>query len=193
MGKVFDHISDDLQTFIRSQHMFFVATAPLAGDGHINLSPKGMDSFRILSPNRVGYLDMTGSGNETSAHIAENGRITFMFCGFAGAPNIVRLYGSGHTVLFDSAEWHELVGKFTLHFGARQIIIADIHRVSTACGYAVPLFDYQGERDTLVKYWEAKGEAALPDYQRANNSASIDGLITPLCAALTEPEQTAGD
>jgi hypothetical protein len=112
MGKVFDHISDDLQTFIRSQHMFFVATAPLAGDGHINLSPKGMDSFRILSPNRVGYLDMTGSGNETSAHIAENGRITFMFCAFAGSPNIVRLYGRGRVVLPGSPEWGELKSSF---------------------------------------------------------------------------------
>jgi hypothetical protein len=186
VGKVFDHITNKLQTFIRKQHLFFVATAPLAADGHVNLSPKGMDCFRILSPNRVAYLDMTGSGNETSAHITENGRITFMFCAFEGSPMIVRLYGSGRTVLRESPEWNELVGNFTLFLSARQIIVADIHRISTSCGYAVPRFDYVTERDTLVKYWVAKGEEAVPKYQRAKNSASIDGLPAPLCA---EPEQ----
>lgn len=187
MGKVFDYITDDLQTFIRQQHLFFVATAPLSGDGHVNLSPKGMDSFRVLSPNRVCYLDMTGSGNETSAHVTENGRITFMFCAFEGPPNIVRLYGQGRTVLSDSPEWDELSGHFTLYLGKRQIIVADIHRISTSCGYAVPRFEYAGERDTLVKYWAAKGEDTIPGYQREKNSSSIDGLAAPLCE--TEPER----
>jgi hypothetical protein len=191
MGKVFASMTDDLQSFIRQQHMFFVATAPLSEDGHVNLSPKGMDSFRILSPNRVAYLDMTGSGNETSAHIAENGRITFMFCAFEGPPNIVRLYGTGRAVLLDAPDWEALSGLFTLYFGMRQIIVADIHRVSTACGYAVPFFDYQGERDSLVKYWQAKGEAAIPEYQRTKNTTSIDGLPTPLSAISGEAEKTS--
>lgn len=182
MGKVFDHITDDLQAFIRKQHLFFVASAPLSAEGHVNLSPKGMDSFRILSENRVGYLDMTGSGNETSAHIAENGRITFMFCAFEGAPNVVRLYGTGRTILPDTPEWTAHISDFTLYPGMRQIIVADIQRVSTACGYAVPFFDYKEERETLAKYWQVK-EDTLPEYQRLKNSSSIDGLAAPLGAA----------
>ncbi len=184
MGKVFDQITETLQVFITQQRLFFVATAPLSAEGHVNLSPKGMDSFRILSPNQVAYMDMTGSGNETSAHIAENRRITFMFCAFEGPPNIVRLYGAGRTILPTSPEWERLAAHFTLHTGTRQIILADIHRVSTACGYAVPFFDYVGERETLVKYWEVKGEEAIPDYHRAKNLTSIDGLSTPLCEIL---------
>ncbi|MDZ4765524.1 MAG: pyridoxamine 5'-phosphate oxidase family protein [Chloroflexota bacterium] len=193
MGKVFDHITPELHTFIGKQHLFFVATAPLSGAGHVNLSPKGMDCFRILAPNRVAYLDLTGSGNETSAHIAENERITFMFCSFDGTPNIVRLYGRGQTVLPDSREWATLIGGFTLYTGARQIIVADIHRTSTACGYAVPLYDYEGERETLVKYWAAKGADATIDYQREKNSSSIDGLTTPICASSGAAETAAGD
>jgi hypothetical protein len=181
MGKSFDHITPDLQKFIGKQHMFFVATAPLAADGHINLSPKGMDCLRVLSPNQVAYLDMTGSGNETSAHMAENGRITFMFCSFKKTPNIVRLYGSGRTILPATPEWDALIGSFTLYAGARQIILADIHRTSTACGYAVPLYEYVGERKTLIKYWDAKTPEAAEKYQREKNAASIDGLPTPLC------------
>lgn len=184
MGKVFEAITEEIRAFIEKQHLFFVATAPLAAAGHVNLSPKGMDCFRVLSSSRVAYLDMTGSGNETSAHIAENGRITFMFCAFEGPPNIVRLYGAGQTILPDTPEWAQLSPLFPQYPGTRQIITADIHRVSTACGYAVPFFDYQGERDTLQKYWVAKGDEALPDYQRAKNSASIDGLPAPLCATL---------
>jgi hypothetical protein len=189
MGKVFDHIGESVERFIRKQQMFFVATAPLSGDGHVNMSPKGMDTFRLLGENRVGYLDLTGSGNETSAHVAENGRITFMFCAFEGSPNIVRLYGTGRTVLPGTPEWDALIGNFTLHLGTRQLIVADIHRVSTSCGYSVPLYDYKGQRETLTKYWEARGEAAIPEYQRTKNSASIDGLPTPLATSFeaTEP------
>lgn len=186
MGKVFEHITDDIREFITRQHMFFVATAPLAAEGHVNLSPKGTDCFRILADHQVGYLDLTGSGNETSAHIAENGRITFMFCAFEGSPNIVRLYGKGRTILPDSPEWDGLKSHFPDLIGARQIITATIHRVSTSCGYAVPFFDYRTERETLTKYWEAKGEDALPDYQRQKNSASIDGLQTPIGVALEQ-------
>jgi hypothetical protein len=180
MGKVFDHITDDIQSFILKQHLFFVATAPLAHDGHVNLSPKGMDTFRILAPTTVAYLDITGSGNETSAHIAENGRITCMFCAFDGPPMIVRLYGAGQTILPTSPTWEKLVEHFTLFPGTRQIIVATIHRASTSCGYGVPFFDYQGERETLAKYWQVKGEDTLCDYQRTKNSTSIDGLPTPI-------------
>lgn len=193
MSKVFDAISDDLQTFIRKQHLFFVATAPLSADAHVNVSPKGMDCLRILSPNRVAYLDLTGSGNETSAHIAENKRITLMFCAFEGAPNIVRLYGTGSTVLPGSADWDALIEHFPQYPGMRQIITADIHRVSSSCGYAVPFMEYVGERETLLKYWEVKGDDALPEYQRAKNITSIDGLTTPLCALHSESEVTSGD
>jgi hypothetical protein len=180
MGKTFDDISAALQEFIRSQHMFFVATAPLSDTGRVNLSPKGMDTFRILDANRVAYLDLTGSGNETSAHLAENGRVTFMFCAFEGAANIVRLYGTGRTVLPDSAEWDALIGLFPTLNGTRQIILADIDRVSTACGYAVPFMDFKSERETLVKHWNVQGADALPEYWRTRNIRSIDGLITPI-------------
>jgi len=188
MGKVLDGITDDVREFIEKQHLFFVATAPLATDGHVNVSPKGMDSFRILGDHRVGYIDLTGSGNETSAHIAENGRITFMFCAFEGSPNIIRLYGEGRTILPGDEDWQAFVTHFPAHMSARQIIVANIHRVSTSCGYAVPFFEYQGERETLTKYWEAKGQEALPAYQREKNTTSIDNLPTPLSAALGEQD-----
>jgi hypothetical protein len=184
MGKLYDHITDHLQAFIQAQHLFFVATAPLEAKGHVNLSPKGCDSFRILSPNRVAYLDLTGSGNETSAHLLENGRITFMFCAFEGAPNIVRLYGKGHTILRDTPEWDALFPLFPDLLGARQLITANIDRVFTSCGYGVPLYDYVGERDTWLKWAETKGEDGLIEYRKEKNSASIDGLPTPLCEAL---------
>ncbi len=189
MGKTFDQITEPMQKFIDKQQMFFVATAPLAGDGHVNMSPKGLDSFRILGGNRVAYLDLTGSGNETSAHIAENGRITFMFVAFTGSPNIVRLYGTGRTVLKDSPEWESLISHFpTPHFSARQIIVTDIHRTSTACGYSVPLYDYRGDRETLTKHWEAKGEDAVSAYHREKNSQSIDGLETPIGCSFVDDD-----
>lgn len=185
MGKVFERIDETLQAFISQQPLFFVATAPLKAEGHVNLSPKGMDSFRVLSDQQVAYLDLTGSGNETSAHLAENGRITFMFCAFTGAPNIVRLYGTGRVILPNHPDWQTLVIKFPAHLSTRQIIVADIARVSTSCGYAVPFMDYRGERETLSKYWEVKGADALSDYWTLKNSTSIDGLQTPLGVSLS--------
>jgi hypothetical protein len=180
MGKVYQHITEPLREFISQQHLFFVATAPLSAEGHVNVSPKGLDCLRILSENRVAYLDLTGSGNETAAHLMENGRITFMFCAFSGAPNIVRLYGHGRAILPDDPEWAALSAQFPTYPGARQIITADIERVSTSCGYAVPLYDYEGERDTLLKWAERKGEDALVEYRQEKNVCSIDGLPTPL-------------
>ncbi len=180
MAQMFDSISERLREFIEAQHLFFVASAPLAADGHVNLSPKGMDSLRVLSENQVAYLDLTGSGNETSAHLLENGRITLMFCAFQGAPQIVRLYGTGRTVLPGSADWEQLSPRFTLYPGARQIIVVDVQRVQTSCGYAVPLFDFVGQRDTLVRWAETKGEAGLETYKQQKNTTSIDCLPTPL-------------
>lgn len=180
MAKFYDSISESLQNFIEAQHIFFVASAPLSAEGHVNLSPKGLDAFRVLNPNRVAYLDMTGSGNETSAHLLENGRITFMFCAFEGPPRILRLYGRGRAVRPDSAAWDELTGHFTLGIGARQIIVADIDKVQTSCGFAVPLYDYRGDRDTLDKWAQAKGEDGILDYWQEKNTRSIDGLPTSI-------------
>jgi hypothetical protein len=180
MGKVYEALTEELQTFIRAQHMFFVATAPLSAEGHVNLSPKGLDSFRILSPNRVAYLDLTGSGNETSAHLYENGRLTFMFCAFDGPPQILRLYGTGRTLLPNDQEWAETLAYFPTYPGIRQIILADITRVYTSCGYAVPLLNYAGERDTWTRWAETKGEDALVTYRQEKNSFSIDALPSAL-------------
>jgi hypothetical protein len=180
MSQVFDCITEELQEFIAAQHMFFVGSAPLSPTGHVNLSPKGLESFRILSPHRVGYLDLTGSGNETSAHVQENGRITFLFCAFQEPACILRLYGKGYTVLPDSPDWQSLQPLFPKLPGSRQIIVADIERVQTSCGFGVPLYEYQGQRQTLVKWASKKGKKAVKEYQQKKNLASIDGLPTPL-------------
>ncbi|HEX8671447.1 MAG TPA: pyridoxamine 5'-phosphate oxidase family protein [Longimicrobium sp.] len=181
MGKVVECITPELKTFIEAQPLFFVATAPLAGDGHVNLSPKGLDCLRVLSPTRVAYLDLTGSGNETAAHLHENRRITFIFCAFAGPPRILRLYGSGEVILPDTDEWTELSSGFPAYPGIRHIVRAEISRVQTSCGFAVPLMQYSAQRDTLLRWAEAKGDA-LPAYQREKNTRSIDGLPAPVAA-----------
>jgi hypothetical protein len=177
MGKVLDSICDELRAFIEAQRVFFVATAPLDG-GHVNLSPKGMDTFRVLGPDRVAYLDLTGSGNETAAHLLQNGRITLMFCAFDGKPVILRLYGRGSVVGPASPGWAELSPLFPALPGVRQIVVADISRVQTSCGFGVPLMTFAGERDALVKWAHAKGEAGLRAYQAQKNRRSIDGLPT---------------
>jgi hypothetical protein len=186
--KVLDSINEKVQAFIAEQHMFFVATAPNAG-GHINLSPKAYNSFRVLTPHRVAYLDLTGSGNETSAHLHENGRITFMFCAFRGAPNILRLYGQGRVVLPDTPEWDDLIGNFEMIPGARQIIVAEIDRVQDSCGYAIPYFDYAGERETLRTWAEKKGDDGIEQYHAQKNVQSIDGLPTPIGERLATHEK----
>jgi hypothetical protein len=182
--KVLPEISKPLIKFIQRQHLFFVASSPLSAEGHINLSPKGLESLCILSPRRVAYLDLVGSGNETSAHLRENGRITIMFCAFEGAPTILRLYGQGRTVLPTHPEWETLAQHFARKDfpGARQIIVVDITRVQTSCGSGVPLFDYQGERDQLIQWAEKKGAEGLRTYIQENNCASLDGLPTELGA-----------
>lgn len=189
MAKLYDQITEELAAFIAAQPLFFVASAPLDAAGHVNLSPKGLDCLRVLAPQRVAYVDLTGSGNETSAHLAENGRITLMFCAFAGPPRILRLYGQGRTVLPETADWQELAPLFPAYPGARQIIVAEISRVQTSCGFAVPLMDYRGQRDTLIRWAEAKDEAGITAYQQQKNAVSIDGLPTPLGDALHEPQR----
>lgn len=186
MGKVLGSIEDTQRKFIEHQKMFFVATAPLSGDGHINLSPKGLDSFRVLSPTKVAYMDITGSGNETSAHLLENKRITFMFCAFDGPPNILRLYGHGYTVLPGCKEWDELSILFGELPGVRQIIVADIDRVQTSCGYSIPLYQHTGERDHAHKWVANKGAEGLEKYKAEKNMVSIDGLPTML--AMNNPK-----
>ena len=180
MAQTYPEITADLRAFIEAQRMFFVATAPLSDEGHVNMSPKGLDSLRVLGPACVAYLDLTGSGNETSAHLRENGRVTFMFCAFDGPPRILRLYGRGEVALPDSALWDELRPAFGDYPGARQLIVATIDRVQTSCGFAVPYYDYVGQRDTLIKWATVKGEAGLDEYHRDRNARSIDGLPTPL-------------
>jgi hypothetical protein len=186
MAQAYDSITPDLAKFIEAQPMFFVASAPLSAEGHVNVSPKGLDGFRILGPHRVAYLDLTGSGNETSAHLAENGRITFMFCAFKGRPQILRLYGRGEVVMPSDAAWAELRPLFPDNPGVRQIIVADITRVQTSCGYAVPLMDYVGQRDTLTRWATSKGEEGLDEYWRVKNTVSLDGLRTPLADHLEQ-------
>jgi hypothetical protein len=183
MGKFSDSIQDSHKAFIEKQKMFFTATAPVSSGGHINLSPKGLDSFRVLSPTRVAYMDIIGSGNETSAHILENGRITFMFCAFDGPPNILRLYGKGYTVLPGHPEWAELSALFELQIATRQIIVAEIHKVQTSCGYNVPLYDYTGERDHADKWAAKKGIDGLTAYKVEKNLVSLDGLPTALATS----------
>ncbi len=180
MAKFFDQIGDKHAEFIENQHMFFVGTAPLNPQGHVNLSPKGKNCFRILSPNRVGYLDIVGSGNETSAHLIENNRITFMFCAFDGPPNIMRLYGKGYTVLPSDNEWTSLSPLFNILPATRQIIIADIYQVQTSCGFSVPYYTYTGERDHAEKWAANKGEPGLEIYKAEKNLISLDGLPTAL-------------
>jgi hypothetical protein len=179
MGAVHESISPELQSFIEAQRVFFVATAPLEAGGHVNLSPKGMDTFRVLSPARVAYLDLTGSGNETAAHLAQNGRVTFMFCAFEGKPMILRLYGRGRLVTPASAEWGELSPRFPALPGARQVVVADVTRVQTSCGFGVPRMTFDAERDALVRWAESKGEDGLRRYREQKNRTSIDGLPTP--------------
>jgi Pyridoxamine 5'-phosphate oxidase len=175
MGRVDDAISDELAAFIAAQRVFFVATAPADG-GHVNLSPKGLDTFAVLDANTVAYLDLTGSGVETIAHLRENGRITIMFCAFDGNPNIVRLYGRGEVLPTGEREADALLTCFGAYPGARSVIRVRIERVSTSCGYGVPLLRYEGERDQLTKWAERRGPDGLVEYREEKNAASIDGL-----------------
>jgi hypothetical protein len=179
MGQRLDKLTPELQRFIEAQPLFFVATAPLSSEGHVNLSPKGLDSLRVFGPRQVAYVDLTGSGNETSAHITQNGRLTIMLCAFTGKPRILRLYCRGRVVTRSSAEWAELSPRFPEHVGMRQIIVGDIEMVLTSCGYAVPEMSLVAERDLLRQWSETRGDEGLADYRRTHNRESIDGIACP--------------
>ena len=176
MSKQHSGIDEGIRAFIERQHLFFVATAPSDDTGHINLSPKGLESLRILGPREVAYLDSVGSGAETVAHLRSNGRITLMFCAFDGPPNIVRLYGAGEVIEPQDPPFALLRGLFPPTPGVRAIIRVRVHRVADSCGFGVPMFDYRGQRTQLTAWAERKGEDALRDYQRQKNTTSIDGL-----------------
>lgn len=184
--KVFDHISPELAEWIGKQPLFFNATAPLDGEGHVNLSPRGLDTLRIVDPNQVVILDLTGSGNETAAHLSENGRMTLMFCAFSGPPRILRLYGRGEVILPASPDWAELRNRFDASLpGVRQIFRLQVDRVQTSCGYGVPLMDLVGQREALIRWTEKKGREGIRAFRDTHNRRSIDGLPTP---ALDESE-----
>ncbi len=176
MGKVYHELDAGLQKWLLRQRMFFVATAPLAADGHVNCSPKGGDSFRIIGPHEVVYLDLTGSGIETVAHVRENGRIVLMFCAFSGPPKIVRLHGTGEIVFPGDRDFPALSGLFPEHIGARAIVRVRVSRISDSCGYAVPLMEHVSDRTILDEWCERKGHEGLVEYRRAKNQESIDGL-----------------
>jgi hypothetical protein len=176
MGKVFATIDDSNQQFILAQPVFFVGSAPLNPEGHVNVSPKGLDSFRILRDSTVAYLDMTGSGIETVAHLKENGRITLMFCAFQGPPKILRLYGQGRVVEPQHEEFPDLEAHFPKYDGTRAIIVVEISRIADSCGYAVPLLKYEGDRDQLSAWARKQGPERLEKYRLEKNQESIDGL-----------------
>lgn len=186
MAKVHESITAEFREWIEKQHIFFVASAPLTADGHVNVSPKGHDCLRVIDEHTVAYLDMTGSGNETSAHIAENGRITLMWCGFEGAPRILRLYGRGEVVLPDTERWAELAPLFDMLPGARQIVVNHVNMVQTSCGFAVPFMDYKEERPALKKWAETKGADGVREYHQEKNMVSLDGLPTPIAGTFSK-------
>lgn len=180
MAKTHPEIDAKLAAWINAQPMFFNATAPLAADGHVNLSPRGLDTFRILDPRQVAYLDLHGSGNETAAHLRENGRITLMFCAFSGRAKILRLYGRGELVLPGQADWEPLRGRFPADLPQpRQIVRVAVERIQSSCGFGVPLMELQGQREELTAWSERKGEEGLERYRREKNAYSIDGIPTP--------------
>ncbi|MDP9071086.1 MAG: pyridoxamine 5'-phosphate oxidase family protein [Actinomycetota bacterium] len=176
MGRVYETLDERLTEFLRRQHVFFVATAPLAADGLVNLSPKGLDTFDVLDEHRVAYLDLTGSGVETIAHLRENGRIVVMFCAFEGPPRIVRLHGRGRVVLPADAGFDTLAGRFRRRPGVRSVVEIEVTRIADSCGFGVPLLAYQGERSELDAWAAAKGPDGLADYRAGKNAVSLDGL-----------------
>lgn len=176
MGKTYETIDDSVKAFIERQKMFFVATAPLAANGLVNLSPKGLDSLRVLDDQTVAYADLTGSGIETVAHLKENGRIVVMFCAFAEAPKIVRLHGVGEVVERGHPEFEQLRNLFPEYTGLRSIIRVRCSRISDSCGWGVPKFSYEGERSQLLDWAEQKGADAVAHYQQEENTTSLDDL-----------------
>ena len=179
MGKMWAEITDSQQRFITAQKMFFTATA--ATDGRVNVSPKGLDAFRVITPRRVAYLDLTGSGNETAAHLALVNRITIMFCAFEGNPLILRLYGRGRAVHPRDGDWAQLRPLLGPPIpGERQIIDVTVDSVQTSCGFGVPLMAFEADREILIDWAEKKGDAGVKAYWEEKNTRSIDGFPTHL-------------
>lgn len=178
MSKFYPAIDAQFQEFIEEQKLFFTASAPASG--RVNVSPKGMDTFRVIGPNTVAYLDLTGSGNETAAHIGENGRLTIMFCSFGRQPMIMRLFTMARIVQRDEPEWANLIVRFPDISGTRQIIVGNVAQVQTACGFGVPEYEFKRVRPTLEQWSDTKGEEGILEYWADNNQQSIDGLPTHL-------------
>jgi hypothetical protein len=177
VAKRFERIEEAHRRFIERQKIFFTGSA--AAQGRVNVSPKGLDTLRVLGSNRVAYLDLTGSGNEAAAHLRASGRITLMFCAFEGPPMILRLYGQGRVLPRGGAAYDELLPRWGSEpWGARQIILVEVDLVQTSCGYAVPRYEFQGERPNLARWAEARSEEQLAAYRREHNARSIDGLPT---------------
>lgn len=176
MSKLRACIDEELAAWLCQQPLFFVATAPLSSQEHLNCSPKGGDSFRVLGPMEVAYQDYTGSGAETAAHLRENGRIVLMFCAFKGKPEIVRLHGTGEVLTPEGADFAALAALFPPNPGTRALMRVQVSRVSTSCGFAVPFMDYREDRETLNKWAAVKGPEELGEYRAAKNAQSIDGL-----------------
>ena len=179
MGKTYESITPEHQTFIESQPLFFVASAPLSASGHVNVSPKGLDAMRVIDASTVMYLDLTGSGNETAAHVTENGRVTIMFCAFQGNPKILRLYCLGQVLTRGTPEWDDALARFPPLPGVRQIVVGRVQSVQTSCGFGVPLLSFAEQRDQLPRWAENRGDVGMVEYRRTRNAISLDGLLTP--------------
>jgi hypothetical protein len=176
MAKVHPQIDADLAAWLAAQPLFFVATAPLSGDGHLNLSPRGLDCFSVLGPHQVAWVDVAGSGVETIAHLRENGRIVLMLCAFTGPPKIVRLHGRGRVCLPGTPEYDDVTARHRSHLSTRAVIVVDVERVSDSCGFGVPLMDLVAERDQVDRWAAAKGPEGIAAYLAEKNAVSLDGL-----------------
>jgi len=189
MAKQFDSIEAAHRTFIEEQHLFFIGSA--APDGRVNVSPKGMDSLRVLGPNRIAWMNLTGSGNETAGHLKAINRMTLMWCSFTTRPLILRCYGKAQVLHPGDSGWEALADLFPAHRSARQIFDVSVDLVQTSCGYAVPFMDYQSERDTMQKWVDDKSDAEIRAYWQEKNQQTIDGLPTDvpvMDVAVTDPE-----
>ena len=186
MVKVYEEIDPGLRAFIEAQHVFFVATAPLDTSGHVNVSPKGLDTLRVIGPQTVAYVDYVGSGAETIAHLRENGRIVIMLCAFEGPPKILRLHGRGEVFEPQDSEYEQLRGLFPVFPSGRTIIRVSVHRISDSCGYGVPGYTYEGQRAQLPNWADRKGAQGLADYQEDKNRVSIDDLPALRCVGQSQ-------
>jgi hypothetical protein len=176
VARTYDAIDDRIEAFIRQQHVFFVASAPSGPDGHVNVSPKGLDTFAVLGPRLVAYLDLVGSGAETIAHLRENGRLTLMFCSFEGPPRTLRLYGRGEVIEPGDEAFEGLRSGFPAQPATRSVVRVHLDRIADSCGYGVPLYRFEGERAQLCEWAKRKGADGLRRYQLEHNRSSLDGL-----------------